>query len=456
MRWCFLLMMMLGFNFSHAQNYVSLHGEITNPDQDFVTFTLYRSWHLEPETYRLKLSDQNKWIVELPLNEIAYCDLSFGANSLNMIKMEPDDDITLRFDNEDFYNSLSITGKGSHKWNLQMNLFRKYQQERNLDLEYSNVMSLNEEQFYEKLNELKREQLSDLENDSEWISEAYYKLEKADFTGQLKLRELGYFNLKNISIDSLKIPEDKDKIASKSFFLSQFYETAALTYIDEKISELPKDLEVEYIKSLDALFPKFVIEKILSERIHEKLMIAGNNEETKLQVFSFLIYSDNELLNERVKGLLSRGESLQIGKMAPNFILKNKRGKYVSLSDFRGKHLILGFYENNCVLCLDDFEAFKIVDNYFKKQGQRDLAFVFVNTSQRSDFKNFFKKNKVLGEHLNGHNDRFLENNYFIDILPEYYLIDSNGRVVANSIADPSADQGRALIRFLSDNIFKK
>lgn len=456
MRWCFLLITMLGLNLSHAQDFISLHGEITNPDQDFVTFTMYRNWHMEPETYRLNINEQNTWIIELPLNDIVYCDLAFGTNSLNMIKLEPGDHITLRFDNDDFYNSLSISGKGSHKWNLQMALFKKYRQDRNLDLEFSNVANLNKEEFYEKLNELKREQFEDLENEREFISEEYFNLEKADFTGRAKLRELGYFDLKNIPIDSLEIPDIKSNYTEKSFFLSQFYETAALTYIEEKIADLPEDLEVEYIKSLDTLFPKSIIEKILSEKIHEKLMIFGNNDENTLMVHSYLSYAENEALKENVRNLLNRGESLRVGKPAPDFILKNKRGRYVSLSDFRGKNFILGFYENNCVLCLDDFEAFKIVDNYFKKQGQRDLAFVFVNMSPRAEFKNFLKNNKVLGEHLNGHEDQFLENNYFIDLLPEYYLIDRNGRIVANSLSDPSDDQGRALIRFLSDTIFKK
>ncbi|MDE7440692.1 MAG: TlpA family protein disulfide reductase [Muribaculaceae bacterium] len=67
-----------------------------------------------------------------------------------------------------------------------------------------------------------------------------------------------------------------------------------------------------------------------------------------------------------------RMEALQSGNVdAPGFTLKNMEGKDVSLSDFRGKWVILDFWGSWCPWCIKGFPALK--EAYAKYQGKLEI-----------------------------------------------------------------------------------
>ncbi|WP_053972691.1 thioredoxin-dependent thiol peroxidase [Mangrovimonas sp. ST2L15] len=80
---------------------------------------------------------------------------------------------------------------------------------------------------------------------------------------------------------------------------------------------------------------------------------------------------------------------LKPGDQAPNFKVKNQDGEYVSLSDYKGKKLVLFFYPKastpGCTA-----EACNLSDNYeaFKSKGYDILGVSADSEKRQSNFRN--------------------------------------------------------------------
>ena len=207
-------------------------------------------------------------------------------------------------------------------------------------------------------------------------------------------------------------------------------------------------LEYESIKgyfSEKDLIDKQLIERILATKILNYLDNFGASEETKLLVASFKEFSKNKIYSAVLMEKLNKLQNLQNGKEAKSFILPDEKGNLVSLKDFRGKNVVLGFYASWCGPCLEDFKYLTIVDNFFKEQN--NLVFVFINMDQFEDFKKLLIDKKPLGKHLNGIDNPDLRKVYNTELLPNYILIDKAGTIISDKVEEPSSDEGRALIQ---------
>ncbi len=84
--------------------------------------------------------------------------------------------------------------------------------------------------------------------------------------------------------------------------------------------------------------------------------------------------------------------TLKIGDNAPNFISKDQDGNTISLSDYKGKKLVLFFYPKastpGCTV-----EACNLRDNYerFQSLGYEILGVSADNEKRQTNFRNRFK-----------------------------------------------------------------
>ncbi|MFD0963898.1 thioredoxin-dependent thiol peroxidase [Pseudofulvibacter geojedonensis] len=84
--------------------------------------------------------------------------------------------------------------------------------------------------------------------------------------------------------------------------------------------------------------------------------------------------------------------TLEIGNKAPNFSVKNQDGKIISLSDFKGKKLVLFFYPKastpGCTV-----EACNLNDNYarFQAQGYEVLGVSADSEKRQTNFRNKYE-----------------------------------------------------------------
>ncbi|WP_259067028.1 TlpA family protein disulfide reductase [Mucilaginibacter sp. X4EP1] len=68
---------------------------------------------------------------------------------------------------------------------------------------------------------------------------------------------------------------------------------------------------------------------------------------------------------------------------APDFKLKDMDGNVVSLSDYKGKILILDFWATWCKPCRESFPIMKIVIDKFKNDP--NVKFLFIDTQEKPD-----------------------------------------------------------------------
>jgi thiol-disulfide isomerase/thioredoxin len=76
--------------------------------------------------------------------------------------------------------------------------------------------------------------------------------------------------------------------------------------------------------------------------------------------------------------------------IAPGFSLSNLNGQKVSLSDFRGKTVLLNFWATTCPPCVADMPVFE----EFTKSAATNISFISIDIGEDPNLvKNFIQKN---------------------------------------------------------------
>jgi len=90
-----------------------------------------------------------------------------------------------------------------------------------------------------------------------------------------------------------------------------------------------------------------------------------------------------------------------LSRPAPEFHLKDLEGKVVSLTDFRGKVIVLDFWATWCVPCQQSFPGIEKAMNHFT--GDQDVVFLFIDTRETSPDYPQVVKAQLKKNHYNFH-----------------------------------------------------
>ena len=85
-------------------------------------------------------------------------------------------------------------------------------------------------------------------------------------------------------------------------------------------------------------------------------------------------------------GACSKGSAIEMGQTAPDFTLNDTNGKSTSLSQFKGKVLILDFFASWCPPCKEEIPDFIELHKTYGSQG---LSIVGVSLTNAQDSKDF-------------------------------------------------------------------
>lgn len=119
----------------------------------------------------------------------------------------------------------------------------------------------------------------------------------------------------------------------------------------------------------------------------------------------------------------------QVGNLAPDFQLNNLEGKSVSLSDFRGKPVLLDFWVTWCPHCQAERP---VIQQIYNKQQNKDLVMLTIDiigsksSETPANLADFMQKNKYTFPVLLDMN-REVTKNYNIKFTPTHFLIDKDG-----------------------------
>jgi len=118
--------------------------------------------------------------------------------------------------------------------------------------------------------------------------------------------------------------------------------------------------------------------------------------------------------------------AVEIGKEAPDFSLSDIRGKQVSLSEFKGKVIILDFFASWCSPCRQEVPDFVELQKTYGDEGLAIIGVALVSTGDAKNFAEEFGINyPVLVD------DAKASSLYGpIRSIPTTFIIDKEGKIV--------------------------
>ncbi len=121
---------------------------------------------------------------------------------------------------------------------------------------------------------------------------------------------------------------------------------------------------------------------------------------------------------------------LAVGTVAPSFTLNDLDGKSVSLSDFRGKQVVLHFWASWCPDCREETPEIKAAQ---AAVDPSKVVFVSVSFDRKVEaFEAYVRDNALGGVQLfdaSGKKDSAIGTAYNIRWIPATYLIGPDGRI---------------------------
>lgn len=117
--------------------------------------------------------------------------------------------------------------------------------------------------------------------------------------------------------------------------------------------------------------------------------------------------------------------SLEVGASAPDFSLTNLAGENISLSDFRGKYVLVNFWATWCPPCRAEMPDL----NQFHQENKEDFVVIGVNIGDsRTKVKEFITNNgydyPILLDQT-----KEVSTIYHISAIPTSYFIGPTGRI---------------------------
>ena len=143
---------------------------------------------------------------------------------------------------------------------------------------------------------------------------------------------------------------------------------------------------------------------------------------------------ENQAISDYAMGYnvdLEKEESgITKSQLAPDFTLQNLAGEEVTLSDFRGKNVILNFWTTWCPPCKAEMPH---MQKYYDKHGEKDNVIILaVNLTYDSDseekVKQFASSYNIDFPILLTQTDT-IEKQYKIMTIPSTFFINTEGRI---------------------------
>lgn len=145
-------------------------------------------------------------------------------------------------------------------------------------------------------------------------------------------------------------------------------------------------------------------------------------------------------------------EATAAGQMV-DFAHQDIDGNYKSLSEFKGKVVLLDVWATWCGPCLSEIQHLKALDEKYKG---KDFVIISVSVDEKHDceiWKKFIKEENLPGVQLfAGGFDSDVANFYNIESIPRFLLFDKEGNIVAFEAPRPSDNE----LTLLIDNELKK
>lgn len=135
------------------------------------------------------------------------------------------------------------------------------------------------------------------------------------------------------------------------------------------------------------------------------------------------------------------------GKPAIDFTYPDRNGKQVSLSDFKGKVVVVDVWATWCTPCKAEIPHLKKLEKEF--EGNNDIVFIGVSMDVAKDKEKWLKMlddMQMVGVQLFADGFSKIAKDYGITAIPRFMVFDKKGNIVSTNSPRPSNPELKALL----------
>ena len=139
---------------------------------------------------------------------------------------------------------------------------------------------------------------------------------------------------------------------------------------------------------------------------------------------------------------------INVGQIAPNFVLNDLNGGSHELKDFRGSTVMLNFWSTTCPPCLEEMPYMQDVYTEFKSHGFEIIAVnLDPNMKEVKSFIEHFGYDFLVLE-----GDAEIARSYMVRFIPKSLFIDPNGVIHSVHVGALDYDEMVDIVKEISSN----
>lgn len=245
-----------------------------------------------------------------------------------------------------------------------------------------------------------------------------------------------YEKLGNVFQELLKAPENK-AYAEVRERLDQLHSTDADAYY--KLQNETEELSSKFFAAMRARQLQLIRENKNIESVAYYLNLLNSDlslEELEQEFNALTPEVQNSALAQEVKEEIAARQRVRPGQPAPDFNLATRDGSRLSLSDLRGKYVLLDFWASWCGPCRASFPEMKQIYAKYKDKG-----FEILGVTNDSNQENWLKAleqdqlpwKQVIDEFPIHRKPAQVATLYAIPHLPTLVLVDPEGIIVGQA-----------------------
>lgn len=456
MRKLFFLIALTSFLFSchdkEPANYVVISGKVDNSNDE--NFSV--------------LSRDEQFVKEISVNENGHFEDTLKINHSGTymvahnsgafpIFLDKGYNLRMNYDTEDLMNSFTFSGDGSE--------FNQYMQDaRGV---WNNIQGEDIEAFYNLKREDYKEKILEIQEGQEQLLTSVTDI--PDNLREKEHKNIGYFSLVMLQLfneihpmeefltrdftDVFEAYSNMNYASQEDFEYSGNYKILIHNYYRAEAKNLAESEDLEDIQAFIITIKDVPNDKIRNFLLYNKVAreIARSDDLDGLYK-QYMEISTNENFDKEITDSYNKLKKITSSLSSPKFVdYENHAGGETSLDDLKGDYVYLDIWATWCAPCLNEIPALK---RLMEEYEDRDIKFVSISIDQRKDYEKW--KQMVIEKDLKGvqliadnaWQSDFIQD-YQIQAIPRFILLDPNGNIITNRAPYPSDEN---LINIFDEN----
>lgn len=145
----------------------------------------------------------------------------------------------------------------------------------------------------------------------------------------------------------------------------------------------------------------------------------------------------NTAIGRHAYEIIDKKGSVHVNKLMPNFSFKTNDGTLISTSDFLSKkYVLICFWASCCKGCIENIPLFTQIEKEYRTRGLQVIS-ISIDV-EKEKWVNALRKHPMpwlqtcdIASYVG---DQKLRENFDVDLVPQYFLLDKKGQIVYHSL----------------------